>query len=173
LIKRILNIVMFALILVAVELSLNNIMSPDITSTLDLKYGEYGDSILPTMAALLPFTVLIEELGLRALPRLFCNGLLKGWPSLRELLRDATNPVEERKSVFVFMIVLFGVIGGVTHLSNIVDASSIDLLKYFIIHFIGGAYLGFVYMSYGFIQIYAVHILYDSIVLGIIVTLIA
>jgi len=159
-IRRGLKPVVFALLLLVIQLSLYYLLDPELTFTIDEK-----PDLLPSLFAFLPVLVLIEELGLRVFPHFICLGLIQGWPRFTDLLRHARNPEEEKLDVF--MIPLFGVVNGVIHLSNVATASPINILKYSFTHFVGGAYLGTIYLRHGFRQVYATHLLYDMMVFGL------
>lgn len=159
-IRRGLKPIVFALLFVVIQLSLYYLLDPELTFTLDEK-----PDLLPSLIAFTPVLVLIEELGLRAFPHFIIIGLIQGWPRFTDLLRHARNPEEEKLDVF--MIPLFGVLNGVIHLSNVVSASPINILKYSFMHFVGGAYLGTVYLRHGFRQVYATHLLYNMMVFGL------
>ena len=164
-IRRGLKPVVFALLFVVIQLSLYYLLDPEMTFTIDEKLNESGDDLLPSLIAITPISVLIEELGLRVFPHFICIGLIQGWPRFRDLLRHARSPEEEKLDVF--MIPLFGVVNGVIHLSNVVTASPINILKYSFTHFVGGAYLGTIYLRHGFRQVYATHLLYNMMVFGL------
>jgi len=159
-IRRGLKPVVFASLFVVIQLSLYYLLNPEMTFTIDEK-----PDLLPSLIAFTPVLVLIEELGLRAFPHFICIGLIQGWPRFTDLLRHARNPEEEKLDVF--MIPLFGVVNGVIHLSNVVTASPINILKCSFMHFVGGAYLGTIYLRHGFRQVYATHLLYDMMVFGL------
>lgn len=154
----------YALLLIAIELSLYYLMNPELTFTIDEKLNEYGDDLLPVMILFTPISALIEELGLRAFPHVICIGLIKGWPSFTDLKKRIRSP-NEGKHYFVFMIPLFGAANGIVHLTNVASASSINILKYFFIHFVGGSYLGTIFLRYGFWQVYITHLLCDMFLL--------
>ena len=164
-IRRGLKPVVFALLLLVIQLSLYYLLDPELTFTIDEKLNESGDDILSTLIALTPISALIEELGLRAFPHFICIGLIQGWPRFTDLLRHARNPEEEKLDIL--MIPLFGLVNGVIHLSNVASASPINILKYSFTHFVGGTYLGTIYLRHGFRQVYATHLLYNLMVFGL------
>jgi len=124
-----------------------------------------GDEIWSSLIAFSPISVLIEELGLRVVPYFFAVGLYQGWPRFMDLLRHLRGPGVERLDVF--MTPLFGVLNGLIHMSNVSSGSPLNLLKYFFTHFVGGAYLGAVYLRRGFTKSYAVHLLYNLMLFGL------
>ena len=162
-IRRGLKPVVFASLFVVIQLSLYYLLDPELTE-LTFTIDEKPD-LLPSLIAFLPVLVLIEELGLRVFPHFICLGLIQGWPSFTNLLRHARSPEEEKLDVF--MMPLFGVVNGVIHLSNVVTASPMNILTYSFTHFVGGVYLGTIYLRYGFRQVYATHLLYDMMVFGL------
>lgn len=154
----------FALLLVLIELSLYHLLKPE--GTLTFKFNEYAeDDLLAALILFTPISVLIEELGLRAFPHFICSGLVNGWPSFTDLIKHIRRP-KEGKHYLVFMIPLFGAANGIAHLTNVASASSINILKYFFIHFVGGASLGAIFLRYGFWPVYITHLLYDMMVFG-------
>lgn len=152
----------YALLLVVTEYSLYYLMNPELT----LNFNEYSGDLLHAFILVTPITVLIEELGLRAFPHVICIGIIKGWPSFTDLKKHIRSP-KEGKYYLVFMIPLFGAVSGIIHLTNVASASSINILKYFFIKFVGGSYLGTIFLRYGFWEVYITHLLYNFMVFGI------
>jgi hypothetical protein len=63
-----------------------------------------------------------------------------------------------------YMLLEFGLVNGFMHLMNVESVSFLSIVKYLFIHFVGGAYLGGVYLKYGFKQVYLTHLLYNMMV---------
>ena len=161
LLKSGLKIVAFAFLLLVIQLSLYYLLDPELTFTID----ESDVDLLPSMMALVPISALLEEHGLRVFPHFIVIGLIQGWPRFTDLLRHTRNP--ENEKLDVLMIPLFGLLNGVIHLSNVVAASPMNIIKYSFTHFVSGAYLGAIYLRHGFRQVYATHLLYDMMVFGL------
>jgi hypothetical protein len=163
LLKSGLKIVAFAFLLLVIQMSLYYLLNPEFTE-LTFTFDEKPD-ILPSLIAITPISALIEELGLRLFPHFIVIGLIQGWPRFTNLLREVRG--SEEAKLDVLMIPLFGVLNGVLHLSNVASASPMNIVKYSFTHFLGGAYLGAIYLRHGFRQVYATHLLYDMMVFGL------
>jgi len=163
-IKNGLKYVFFAFLLFVIQLAFYTLMAPELTFSLVEELDGSSDR-LHKLIALTPVLVFIEEIGLRAAPFLVFMGLLQGFPVFSDLLHPSHNPGE--KKLEVLLIPLFAVVNGILHLSNVVTASPLNMLKYLLTHVFGGGYLGTIYLRYGFIQVYITHLLYNIMVYGL------
>jgi hypothetical protein len=146
-------------ILFVVQVSLYYLFSPDeVISSLGIELTESGDLLLLLMAYT-PIIVLFEEIGLRAVLHYFYTGLSKGWMSVDEYIKNLNDSGLE-----FYLLLGFGLVNGFVHLMNVESASFLNIVKYLFIHFVSGAYLGGVYLKYGFKQVYVAHLLHNMMV---------
>ena len=147
------------IILFVVQVSLYYIFSPDeAISNLGIELAD-SDELLLSMIAFTPIIVLFEELGLRAVPHYIYTGLSKGWMSMGDYIENLNDSGLES-----YILLGFGLVNGFIHLTNIEGVSFLNIAKYLFIHFVGGAYLGGVYLKYGFKQVYVTHLLYNMMI---------
>jgi len=99
---------------------------------------------------IIPITLFLEELCLRYVPyRLL--GILKNY-----------------KHFVSILLVVFFVISGLAHLTNITDFSSaFEVSKYFLIHGLNGSIIGYIFLKHKIVGSYIVHLIYDGILLAI------
>jgi hypothetical protein len=147
------------LILFVAQVALYYLLSPDeLISSLGIELAD-SEELLLSMIALTPIMVLFEEVGLRAVPHYIYTGLSKGWMSLGEYIENLSD-----SGIEFYLLLGFGLVNGFMHLMNVESASFLNIAKYLFIHLVGGAYLGGVYLKYGFKQVYVTHLLYNMMV---------
>jgi hypothetical protein len=148
-----------SLILFVVQVSLYYLFSPDeAISSLGIELTESGDLLL-LLIAYTPIIVLFEEISLRAVPHYIYIGLSKGWMSVGEYIKNLND-----SGIKLHLLLGFGIVNGFMHLINVESVSFLNIVKYLFIHFVGGAYLGGVYLKYGFKQVYFTHLVYNMMV---------
>ncbi|MBD3207280.1 CPBP family intramembrane metalloprotease [Candidatus Bathyarchaeota archaeon] len=146
-------------ILFVVQVSLYYLFSPEETiSSLGIELVD-SEELLLSMIAFTPIIVLFEEVGLRAVPHYIYTGLSKGWMSVGDYIENLND-----SDIEFYLLLGFGLVNGFMHLMNVESASFLNTVKYLFIHFVGGAYLGGVYLKYGFKQVYLTHLLYNMMV---------
>lgn len=103
-----------------------------------------------TLIVLLPLIALIEEGMFRYVPyKLFSR--LSG-----------------SRNFGIFMIIVFFVVGGIFHLSNLSELSDIlEVGKYFFIQGSNSSIFGYVFMKEGIVGSYLVHVFYDIFLLAV------
>jgi hypothetical protein len=144
------------LLLFVVQVPLYYLFGPyDAISNLGIELAD-SDELLLSMIALTPVIVLFEEIGLRAVPHYIYTGLNKGWMSIGDYIENLND-----SGLGSYMLLGFGLVNGFVHLMNVESTSFLNIAKYLFIHLVGGAYLGGVYLKYGFKQAYATHLLYN------------
>jgi len=147
------------LLLFVAQVALYYLLSPDeAISSLGIELAD-SEELLLSMIALTPIMVLFEEVGLRAVPHYIYTGLNKGWMSIGDYIENLNDPGLE-----YYILLGFGLVNGFVHLMNVESASFLNIAKYLFIHIMGGAYLGGVYLKYGFKQAYLTHLLYNMMV---------
>jgi len=125
---------------------------------------EAEGSFFPIALVLLPFTLLLEDLGIRLLP----------WLLLKPLSR---MDVEEKRSwriwlylhVFTIYIVVSALWHSSLHQTNIFTANSLGILAYFGIQLIAGSLLAWIFIRKGFWQSYTIHISWDLLIVGVVI----
>lgn len=138
---RIRTYFLYSIIMLVYQVGITILLNPRATTVMS-----YPSSLFViTLIVLLPLIAIIEEGMFRYVPY--------------KLFSKLSNNR-------VFIIIVFFVVGGVFHLSNLSGLSDmLEVGKYFFIQGSNGSILGYIFMKEGIIGSYIVHVLYDIVLL--------
>lgn len=121
----------------SVFVDLSSVKTVDVVGSIDMMF----------LILILPVSLLIEEFITRGLVYRLTKGTLNN------------------KIAYVCIVYFMTMLHTILHYSNLINPSTLDLLRYFSMQFVGGLFLAIIILKYGFKGSYTVHIIYDYILI--------
>jgi membrane protease YdiL (CAAX protease family) len=132
-----------AVLMIVINMGFSFIVDLSSVETVDV----LGEIDMMFIVLILPVSLLVEEFITRGLVYRLTKGTLSN------------------KVAYISILYFMAMLHTILHYSNLVNPSTLDLLRYFSVQFVGGLFLGIVILKYGFKGSYTVHVLYDYILI--------
>jgi hypothetical protein len=148
-------------------------------SDLDLKpqlTPEAEGSFFVFALALLPFTLFLEDLGIRLMPWIFIHDIFRLHTiEVKQTGKNDWEISDKRKwrtwlyrNNRAFYIVVSALWNSLLHQSNVFAANSAGRILYFGIHVVTGSMLAWIFINKGFWESYTVHVSWDFLLIGMV-----